>query len=51
MLSSSSSPVDMQSSYAEGANSYLVKPDRYSDLMDKVEKLLLYWVQINALPE
>lgn len=51
MLSSSTSPVDMQSSYAEGANSYIVKPERYNDLMDKVEKLLMYWVQINTLPE
>ena len=51
MLSSSPSPVDRQSSYAEGANSYVVKPERYNDLMDKVEKLLFYWVQINALSE
>lgn len=51
MLSSSTSPVDMQSSYAEGANSYIVKPERYNDLMDRVEKLLTYWVQINTLPE
>lgn len=51
MLSSSTSPVDMQSSYAEGANSYIVKPERYNDLMDRVEKLLTYWVQLNTLPE
>ena len=51
MLSSSESPVDMQSSYAEGANSYVIKPARFSDLMDKVEKLLLYWVQTNTLPD
>ncbi|MFQ5458821.1 MAG: response regulator [Myxococcota bacterium] len=50
MLSSSESPVDIQSSYAEGASSYVIKPARYGDLMDRVERLLLYWLQTNALP-
>lgn len=51
MLSSSRSPVDIQSSYAEGANSYVIKPARFNDLMDRVERLLAYWIQTNTLPD
>ncbi len=51
MLSSSESPVDIQSSYAEGANSYVIKPTRFNDLMDRVERVVNYWIQTNALPD
>jgi len=51
MLSSSASPVDIQSSFAEGANSYVIKPSRYGDLMDRVERLLHYWFDTNELPD
>ncbi|MDP3939354.1 MAG: response regulator [Deltaproteobacteria bacterium] len=51
MLSSSESPVDIQSSYAEGANSYVIKPARFNDLMDRVERVVNYWIQTNALPD
>jgi CheY-like chemotaxis protein len=51
MLSSSSSPVDIQSSFAEGANSYVIKPEKYNELMDQVERLLQYWFSTNALPD
>ncbi len=51
MLSSSSSPVDIQSAFAEGANSYVIKPSKYNELMDQVERLLHYWFATNALPE
>jgi CheY-like chemotaxis protein len=51
MLSSSSSPVDIQSAFAEGANSYVIKPSKYNELMDQVERLLHYWFTTNALPD
>jgi two-component system response regulator len=51
MLSSSPSPVDVQSAFAEGANSYVIKPSKYNELMDQVERLLQYWFATNTLPE
>src|SRR4029077_14505774 len=50
VLTPSSSPVDIQSSFAEGANSYVIKPFKYNELMDKIEKLLHYWYVTNELP-
>ncbi|OGP82215.1 MAG: hypothetical protein A2Y95_02260 [Deltaproteobacteria bacterium RBG_13_65_10] len=50
ILTTSSSPVDIQSSFAEGANSYVIKPFKYNELMDKIESLLHYWFQTNELP-
>ena len=51
VLTTSSSPVDIQSSYAEGANSYVIKPFKYNELMDKIERLLHYWYVTNQLPD
>jgi CheY-like chemotaxis protein len=50
IFTTSASPVDIQSAIAEGANSYVIKPFKYNELMDKIERLLHYWFVTNELP-
>jgi CheY-like chemotaxis protein len=49
ILSSSSSPDDINRAYQLGANSYLVKPTRMAELVDLVSGLKLFWGTINHL--
>jgi CheY-like chemotaxis protein len=50
MLTSSEQDVDIAKSYLEGANSYISKPIQFTDFIEKVRKLELYWVLVNKLP-
>jgi two-component system response regulator len=50
MLTSSSAPADVQRAYRCGANSYIVKPDDYPQLIALLADLVRYWLQINAGP-
>ena len=47
ILSSSSSPDDVNRAYQLGANSYLVKPTRMAELVDLVTSVKLFWGTIN----
>ncbi len=50
VLTSSKESPDVNRAYELGANSYLVKPVEFSDLMNLVKELHLYWLIINELP-
>ncbi|GBC77881.1 Response regulator rcp1 [bacterium HR08] len=50
MLTSSDQEADIVRSYLNGANSYIVKPIRFDDFIEKVRELKLYWILVNTLP-
>ncbi len=50
MLTSSEQEADVLRSYLNGANSYIVKPIRFDDFVQKVRELKLYWILVNTLP-
>jgi two-component system response regulator len=47
VLSSSNEQRDIQEAYARGANSYIVKPVEYVELVAKLQDLIRYWLQLN----
>jgi CheY-like chemotaxis protein len=50
VLSSSNDDRDVDRAYALGANSYVVKPGSFYGVIEIVEKLLAYWLEINRPP-
>ncbi|MFZ6014694.1 MAG: response regulator [Bacteroidota bacterium] len=48
VFSSSKDFSDVETCYESGANSYVVKPVAYEDFSAVVEKIGLYWVQVNV---
>jgi len=50
MLTSSEQEVDIAKSYLEGANSYITKPIQFTEFVEKIKELELYWVIVNKLP-
>ena len=50
VLTSSRQNSDLQRAYDLGANSYLVKPVEFDDLLAMVEALKLYWIAFNERP-
>ncbi|HWX19998.1 MAG TPA: response regulator [Candidatus Binatia bacterium] len=51
VLSSSNHEVDVNRAYDGGANSYLVKPVDFNELVEMVKALHLYWLTFNEGPE
>ena len=51
MFSSSRELIDIHRAYDLGANSYLVKPVSFGDLIGTVELLDSYWLKLNARPD
>jgi len=51
VLTSSAETPDVNRAYDLGANSYLVKPVRFEDLLHMVQTLNLYWLIINEKPD
>jgi CheY-like chemotaxis protein len=47
MMSSSSSPADINRAYDLGCNSYLIKPMSLPGLVDMVKQLDSYWLRTN----
>jgi len=47
VLTSSSERRDVREAYARGANSYIVKPQEYAELVEKLGDLLRYWLQVD----
>ena len=47
MLTSSKENPDIQKCYAQGANSYIVKPVEFKDFSDVISELGLYWISHN----
>jgi two-component system response regulator len=50
MLTSSRERRDIQACYLAGANSYIVKPVEYAELIAKLGDLVRYWLQLNEAP-
>ena len=50
VLTSSRQSQDVDSAYDFGANSYLVKPVEFDDLRDMLDKVHIYWIDLNAKP-
>ena len=50
ILTSSRESVDLQQAYASGANSFLVKPVDFDDLLEMMKTLDLYWMHLNQAP-
>jgi two-component system, response regulator len=51
MLSSSSEKRDVDTAYALGANSYIVKPVDFQGFADAIRDLGLYWLLLNRPPD
>ena len=51
MLSSSRERRDIARSYGAGANSYIVKPVDFDQLIDAVATTAVYWMLYNQMPE
>lgn len=50
VLTSSKESMDVNRAYDLGANSYLVKPVAFADLLNMAQTLDLYWLQLNEAP-
>ena len=50
VLTSSRERRDIEASYAAGANSYIVKPVEYAELIGTLSALVRYWLQLNERP-
>ena len=50
VLTSSSQSQDVNRAYEFGANSYLVKPVEFDDLKEMIDKVHIYWIQLNTKP-
>ncbi|MBI3877423.1 MAG: response regulator [Verrucomicrobia bacterium] len=50
VLSTSQQPADINLAYDLGANSYVVKPVHFDDLVDIVRALDIYWFRFNQGP-
>jgi CheY-like chemotaxis protein len=50
VMTNSDEPRDIDRAYDLGANSFLKKPDDFSDLLRMSEKLREYWMETNLCP-
>lgn len=50
MLTTSSRDEEIARGYAEGANSYVTKPVKFSEFAEKIKNIGLYWGLITSLP-
>jgi CheY-like chemotaxis protein len=50
MLTTSAEANDVNGSYGAGANSFITKPVSFSDFMEKINAVKLYWILTNVPP-
>ena len=46
-LTSSNSSEDVRLAYEAGANSYLVKPVEFTNLVEMIRTVIFYWLEMN----
>jgi two-component system, response regulator len=51
MMTTSERDDEILQSYKAGANSFVSKPVRFADFVDRVKNVKLYWVLTNLLPD
>ena len=51
VFTTSTSEKDVEETYRQGAQSYIVKPFSFTDLVTKVQNILTYWSEVSVLPE
>ena len=51
MLTNSSEEPDLIASYECGANSYVLKPVRFADFTELIDRLGMYWLVLNHAPK
>jgi CheY-like chemotaxis protein len=51
MLTTSERDDEITACYEAGANSYVSKPVKFSDFVQTIRSLKLYWVMVNHLPD
>lgn len=51
VLTSSRESADVNRAYDLGANSFLVKPVGFAELLEMIKALDVYWLQLNQAPE
>jgi CheY-like chemotaxis protein len=51
ILTSSQLPADINDAYDLGANSYLIKPVKFRELLEIIRKIDDYWINLNRKPE
>ena len=49
MLTGSSEPKDIAAAYANGVNSYIIKPMGFDQYNETIEMVVRYWTQLNTL--
>src|SRR5215467_13710039 len=50
VLTSSNLQADVDKAYELGANSYLVKPVEFDDMVNLIQRFEAYWTEINRIP-
>jgi len=50
VLTSSNLQADVDKAYELGANSYLVKPVEFDDMVNLIQRFEIYWSEINRTP-
>jgi CheY-like chemotaxis protein len=50
ILTSSAEESDLRCAYESGANSYIIKPTDFKQLLEEVARLSHYWLTMNRLP-
>jgi CheY-like chemotaxis protein len=51
ILTTSSQDEEIAKGYAQGANSFVTKPIKFNEFVDKIKNIQLYWVLVNTLPK
>jgi CheY-like chemotaxis protein len=51
MLTTSDDDEEVAATYGAGANSFVTKPVRFTDFVERIKAVKLYWVLTNRLPE
>jgi CheY-like chemotaxis protein len=46
VFTNSHSPQDIRESYHLGANSYLIKPFEFTQLVEMMQRIVVYWLQV-----